>query len=97
MARVSREVTDHLDFSPLSWPDDYLMSRREAAALSRAMGLPVAEQYLAKLHCVSSEGPLTVHFGRQARLRVRDFKLWLLGRASAPRCSTSSQLAEGGV
>jgi hypothetical protein len=44
------------DFSPLSWPDDYLMSRAQAEALSRAVGLPVAEQYLAKLHCVSSDG-----------------------------------------
>lgn len=77
------------DFTPLKWPDDYLMSRREAAALSRAMGRPVAGQYLAKLHCISSEGPPTVKFGRQARLRVGDFKAWLLKRTSAPHRSTS--------
>jgi hypothetical protein len=81
--------TENPDFSPLHWPDEYLMSRAEAEALSRAMGLPVAKQYLAKLHCVSSDGPPTVLFGRKARLRVGDFKRWLHDRLSAPRRSTS--------
>ena len=81
--------TAHPDFSPISWPDDYLMSRGEAEALSRALGLPIAKQYLAKLHCVSSDGPPTVHFGRYARLHVGDFKQWLRGRMSVPRRSTS--------
>jgi hypothetical protein len=81
--------TNKPDFSPLSWPDDYLMSRAQAEALSRAVGLPVAKHYLAKLHCVSSNGPPTVHFGRKARLRVGDFKRWLNDRMSAPRRSTS--------
>jgi hypothetical protein len=81
--------TKNPDFSPLSWPDDYLMSREQAEALSRAVGLPVAKQYLAKLHCVSSDGPPTVHFGRKARLHVGDFKRWLHDRMSTPRRSTS--------
>lgn len=83
------EVSKLPDLSPLLWPDDYLVSRAEAAALSRAMGRPVAAGTLAKLHCVSSDGPLTVKFGRRARIRVADFKTWLLGRTSAPRRSTS--------
>jgi hypothetical protein len=81
--------TKYPDFSPLSWPDEYMMNREQAEALSRAVGLPVAKQYLAKLHCVSSDGPPTVHFGRKARLRVGDFKRWLHDRMSAPRHSTS--------
>lgn len=78
------------DFSPLSWPDDYLMDREEASRLSKAMGLPIAPQTLAKLHCISSEGPPTVKFGRLARLRVGEFKAWLIGRTSAPRTSSSA-------
>jgi hypothetical protein len=77
------------DFSPLSWPDDYLMNRKEASRLSKAMGLPVAAQTLAKLHCISSNGPPTLKFGRLVRLRVGEFKAWLIGRTSAPRKSTS--------
>ena len=77
------------DFSPLEWPDDFLMSRAQAETLSRAIGLPIAKQYLAKLHCVSSDGPPTIHFGRKARLRVGDFKQWLSERMSPPRRSTS--------
>ncbi len=89
MAEFSKSTDSTLDFSPLSWPDDYHMSRQEAEALSKAMGFPVAAQYLAKLHCVSSDGPLTVHFGRKARLPVGSFKDWLRSRMSAPRRSTS--------
>jgi hypothetical protein len=80
---------DTPDFAPLSWPDSYLMSRAEAAALSRAMGLPVARQTLNKLHSVSSDGPPTIKFGRRARIRVGDFKQWLTNRTSGPRRSTS--------
>ena len=83
------DLTSNPNFSPLSWPDDYLMSRNEAEALSRAIGLPVASHYLSKLHCVSSDGPPTIHFGRKARLHVGDFKRWLHNRMSAPRRSTS--------
>jgi hypothetical protein len=83
------EVPAFPDLSPLSWPDDYFMSRIEAEALSRAMGRPTAARTLSKLHCVSSEGPPTVKFGRRARIRVADFKMWLLDRTSAPRRSTS--------
>jgi hypothetical protein len=86
MTEVSKKIPD---FAPLDWPDDYLMSRREAAALSVAFGRPVAAGYLAKLFCVSTHGPLTVRFGRRARIRVADFKAWLDSRTSAPRRSTS--------
>jgi hypothetical protein len=90
---MTDDRTKNPDFSPLSWPDDYFMNRNQAAALSRSLGLPVAGQYLAKLHCVASNGPPTVHFGRQARLRVGDFKQWLYDRTSAPHRSTSESYA----
>jgi hypothetical protein len=57
----------------------------------KAMGLPVAAQTLAKLHCISSNGPPTLKFGRLVRLRVGEFKAWLIGRTSAPRKSTSDR------
>jgi hypothetical protein len=84
------------DFSPLSWPDDYLMNRKEASRLSKAMGLPVAPQSLAKLHCISSEGPPTVKFGRLARLPVGEFKAWLISRMSPSRTSSSARTREAG-
>jgi hypothetical protein len=84
------------DFSPLSWPDDYLMNRKEASRLSKAMGLPVAPQSLAKLHCISSEGPPTVKFGRLARLPVAEFKAWLINRTSPPRTSSSVSIRKAG-
>jgi hypothetical protein len=86
---MTERFLESLDFEPLAWPGDYLMSRREAGALSRALGLPVAPQYLAKLHCVRSDGPPTIRFGRRARIRVSDFKEWLQSRTSAPRLSSS--------
>jgi hypothetical protein len=86
---MTDDRTKHPDFSPLSWPDDYWMSRAQAEALSRAVGLPIAKQYLAKLHCIASDGPPTAHFGRKARLQVGDFKRWLNERKSEPRRSTS--------
>lgn len=86
---MTNDCTKGPDFSPLSWPNDYLMSRPEPEALSRALGLPVAKQYLAKLYCVSSDGPPTIHFGRKVRLPVAGFKQWLTDRMSPPRRSTS--------
>jgi hypothetical protein len=77
------------DFAPREWPDDYLMSRAEAAALSRALGMPIASKTLAKMFCVCSNGPLTRKFGRRARIRVGDFKRWLADRTSPARRSSS--------
>lgn len=83
------QVSQLPDFSILSLPDDYFASRAEAAALSRALGQPVAAKTLSKLFCISSDGPPTIKFGRRARIRVGDFKSWLTSRTSAPRRSTS--------
>ncbi len=83
------QIPELPDTSPLAWSSDLFVSRVEAAALSRAMGLPVSAKTLSKLFCVSSDGPPTVKFGRRARLRVGDFRAWLLSRTSAPLRSTS--------
>jgi hypothetical protein len=77
------------DFNILNLPNEYFMSRNEASEYSKAMGCPVAKATLAKLYCVSSEGPPVVHFGRKVRYRVGPFRDWLLGKLSAPRRSTS--------
>jgi hypothetical protein len=83
------EIPPLPDFSLLSLPDDYFASRAEAAALSRALGTPVASKTLAKMFCVCSNGPLTRKFGRRARIRVGDFKRWLADRTSPARRSSS--------
>jgi hypothetical protein len=78
-----------LDFEMLRLPDDYLMSRKEAEQYTRAFGCPIAKSTLAKIDCISSDGPLVIHFGRKVRYRVADFRSWLLSRLSTPRRSSS--------
>ena len=79
-------------FNTINFPDDYLMSREEASLYSHALGCPIAKSTLAKIYCISSDGPPVIHFGRKVRYRVADFRAWLLGRLSAPRRSTSQPL-----
>jgi hypothetical protein len=69
--------------------DDYYLTRPQASELAKSLGLHVSPQTLAKLHCVSSEGPPTVRFGRKARIRCGDFRAWLEARISPARRSTS--------
>ena len=81
------------DFSILSLPDNYLASRDEAVQLSRAMGCPVAKSTLAKILCVSSDGPPVQFFGRKPRYQVGSFKNWIKSRLSAPVRSSSERAA----
>jgi hypothetical protein len=75
--------------SPGEIPDERLLSRREASRLLAELGVPLTPATLAKLFCISSDGPPVVHFGRFPRYRAADLRAWALSRLTAPRRSSS--------
>lgn len=64
---------------PLIWTDDYLMTRAEASAYARALGIHLAVSTLAKL-ADKPHGPPIDRFGRRVYYRVSAFRAWLTAR-----------------
>jgi hypothetical protein len=77
------------NFDIRTLPDDYLMSRSEAAIYSEALGCPLKASTLAKKYSVRDDGPPVVHFGNSPRYPVGPFRAWALGRTTKPRRSSS--------
>ena len=67
------------DTGPLTWDDAYLMSRAEASAYARALGIHLAVSTLAKL-VGKPQGPPIERFGNRVYYRVGPFRAWLKSR-----------------
>lgn len=61
---------------PLSWPDDRWLTRAEASAYARALGLRLAVSTLAK-HAWRGDGPPMRKLKRRCYYRLADLRTWL--------------------
>ena len=65
--------------TPLTWPDERLMTRKEASAFALAHGIHLAVSTLAKL-VGKPQGPTIERFGKRVYYRVGPFRAWLNSR-----------------
>lgn len=74
--------------------DRIYLRRTEAAEYIRTRyGMPCSTQWLAKLACVSTEGPVFRLAGRTPLYSPEDLDVWVQSRLSEPMCSTGITVA----
>lgn len=78
------------DDNPLNWPDERLLTRDEAAAYARALGLRMKSATLAK-YAWRGDGPLMTYFGAKPHYRLGDLRAWLMARMRRSRSTTRKQ------
>lgn len=70
-------------------PEKKFLRRSEAATYVRARyGMPCSTQWLAKLACVSTDGPVFRLAGRTPLYAPEDLDKWVEARLSEPMCAT---------
>jgi hypothetical protein len=84
LARIRRReagMTDdnHNSGDPLGWPDDYLMTRKQASAFARAHGIRLAASTLAK-KASRADGPPITDVLHRVYYAVGPFRAWLNGQ-----------------
>lgn len=64
---------------PLAWGDDRLLTRAEACAYARSLGLRLQPATLAK-YASKGIGPEITYFGAKPYYRLADLRAWLVSR-----------------
>lgn len=64
---------------PLKWNDDRFLTRDEACAYTRSLGLRLQPATLAK-YASNSCGPTITYFGAKPLYQLADLRAWLLSR-----------------
>ena len=73
------------------WPEDRLLTRKEASSLARVMGVPLAVATLAKWAVRGGEdAPPIVYFRSKPLYRVADLKTWIQSRCVSARSTSEA-------